>query len=59
MNSRNKDNKGNSWAKDTCRLLMMQNWQGRTARTLLGADIVIWTLLLYFIIDCRYVFFPV
>jgi hypothetical protein len=44
------------WMVDISNLLKMDNWQGCTARILLTADVVMWSLLIYFIIDYQ-VFF--
>jgi len=41
---------------DMLNILRMNNWQGRTARVLLSADIILWSLLIYFIIDYQLFF---
>jgi hypothetical protein len=56
MVKNNNANVISDWMADIYRLLKMDNWQGRTARVLLGTDIVLWSLLIYFIIDYQVYF---
>jgi len=56
MNRIDNANSANAWMADMYSLLKMNNWQGRTARLLLGADIVLWSLLIYFIVDYQLFF---
>ena len=56
MNRVNNANAISDWMEDISNLLMMNNWQGRTARILLTADVVMWLLLIYFIIDYQLFF---
>ena len=44
------------WMEDIFNLLLMNNWQGHTARILLTADIIMWSLLIYFIVDYQLFF---
>tara|TARA_Y100000310_G_scaffold184486_1_gene184617 strand:+ start:679 stop:855 length:177 start_codon:yes stop_codon:yes gene_type:complete len=56
MNRVNNANAISDWLEDISNLLRMNNWQGRTARILLTADLVMWSLLIYFIIDYQLFF---
>ena len=56
MNRANNANVISDWLIDIYSLLKMDNWQGRTARVLLGTDIVLWSMLIYFIIDYQVYF---
>ena len=56
MNRIDNANSVNAWMEDMYSLLKMNNWQGRTARLLLGADLVLWSLLIYFIVDYQLFF---
>ena len=56
MNRIDNANSVNAWMEDMYSLLKMNNWQGRTARILLTADLVLWSLLIYFIVDYQLFF---
>ena len=56
MNRVNNANAISDWMEDISNLLMMNNWKGRTARILLTADVVMWSLLIYFIVDYQMFF---
>jgi len=56
MNRVNNANAISEWVEDISNLLRMNNWQGRTARILLTADLVMWSLLIYFIVDYQLFF---
>ena len=56
MNRVNNANAISDWMEDISNLLMMNNWKGRTARILLTADVVMWSLLIYFIVDYQLFF---
>ena len=56
MSRVNNANAISDWMEDISNLLRMNNWQGRTARILLTADLVMWSLLIYFIVDYQMFF---
>ena len=56
MNRANNANAISEWMEDISNLLKMDNWQGHTARILLTADLVMWSLLIYFIVDYQLFF---
>ncbi len=58
MNRIDNANSVNAWMADMYSLLQQNTWQGRTARVLLSADILMWSLLVYFIVDYHLFFAP-